>query len=111
MALTATHLIRIGLGLDIVRVQARGSGFVVGSLGLRRVRGTLDAFAFRRFRGDRCRVLFIGLHGLSWSSLRLPPARRVSVPSVTRLAPPELPLPFLTPSLAVEVSLRVPEPP
>ena len=109
--LTPAHLFRVGAGLDAVRVQARGFGFILGSFGLLRVRGSIDSVVFRRFRSDRCRALFIGLNGVSWASVRLAPATRTFVPDPGEPRLPALPSLAPLPSLDVQLTVRAPEPP
>lgn len=111
VALTPVHLVRTGEGRDAVRVQARGSGFLVGSVGFLRVRGELDTCLLRRFRSARCRALFVGLHGVAWASVPLPPAGHVEVPEVGTLKPPEAPRALALPDLDVELRVNPPEPP
>ena len=108
--LTPVHLVRVGAGLDAVRVQARGLGIIVGSLGLLRVRGALDTVVFRSFRSDRCRALFIGLNGFSWASIRLAPITRTSIPPIDGRAP-QLPSLRPLPPLDVQLTVHPPEPP
>ena len=111
MKLTPAHLVRVGAGLDAVRVEARGVGLIVGSFGLSWVWGSKDTVVFRRFRFGRCRALFLGLNGIGWASVALAPASRTSVPAVRELRLPALPalLPF--PALDVHLTVRPPEPP
>ena len=111
LTLTPAHLVRVGTGPDAIRVQARGYGLLLGSLGLRLVRRSLDGLFYRRLRGDRCRVLFLGLHGVAWVSLPLPPAARTSVPVALPAALPEFPTLQALPSLRVELTVIPPEPP
>ncbi len=110
LSLTPVHLVRAGEGLDAVRVQARGFGFVVGSFGVLRVRGALDTVVFRRFRSGRAFALFLGA-GLGWASVRLAPAGRASVPAVEQLSAPALPPALSLPRLDVRLTVRPPEPP
>ena len=110
VTLTPLHLIRVGAGLDAVRVQARGVGVIFGSLGLLRVRGSLDTVVRRRFPKGRCRALFIG-SGVAWASVRLPVAGRISVPPVAGLHPPRLPRAVDLPALEVQLTVTPPEPP
>lgn len=111
VTLTPVHLVRAGVGRDAVRVEARGVGLIFGSLGLLRVRGSLDVVLLRRLRSNRCRALFIGLHGVAWASVRLPPAGRTSVPAVGDLHAPELPPAPALPALDVNLTVNPPEPP
>lgn len=111
LTLTPVHLLRVGTGLDGVRVEARGHGLLLGTLGALCVRGTLDRVVLRRLRGKRCRALFLGLHGLSWLSVPLAPAAEVFVPVPKAVSTPTLPPPLSTPDLAVDVTLSPPEPP
>lgn len=111
VTLTPAHLVRLGSGLDAVRLQARGFGFLFGSLGVLTVRGTLDALLFRRFGAGRCRVLFLGLHGVAWASIPLPVPGRVAVPVVPALRGPALPAAAVLPSLAQHLTVSPPEPP
>ena len=110
VTITPAHLIRAGAGLDAVRLEARGFGFVIGSLGLLRVRGTLDTWLLRRFRSQRCRALFIGLHGIAWASVRLAPEGRALVPTVSDQRTPEPPVVTL-PRLDLHLTVSPPEPP
>jgi hypothetical protein len=109
--LTPAHLVRVGGGLDAVRVQARGFGLLFGSFGLRWVPGAIDAVVFRRFGSGRCRALFIGLRGIGWASIALAPAGLALVPPVEELRPPELPSLSPLPALEVHLAVRAPEPP
>ena len=109
LTLTPGHLVRVGSGLDAIRVQARGHGLLLGSLGFRLVRGSLDGLFF--LRGDRCRVLFLGFHGVAWVSLQLPPAARTSVPVAGPARLPEFPVLQALPSLRVQLTVTAPEPP
>lgn len=111
LTLTPVHLVRVGNGLDAIRVQARGSGLILGSLGFQFVRRSLDGLFYRRLRGDRCRVLFLGFHGVAWVSLALPPAARTSVPVAGPARLPEFPSLQALPSLRVELTVTPPEPP
>lgn len=108
---TPAHLVHLGSGPHAVRLQARGIGFIIGSLGLLAVRGTLDTQLFRRFSAGRCWVLFLGLHGVAWASIRLPVPGRVTVPVVPALRVPALPSAALLPSLAQHLTVSPPEPP
>jgi hypothetical protein len=111
LTLTPGHLVRVGNGPDAIRVQARGYGFIFGSLGFRLVRGSLDGLFYRRLLGDRCRVLFLGFHGVAWVSISLPPAARTSVPVAGPARVPELPRLQALPSLRVQLTVTPPEPP
>jgi hypothetical protein len=110
LTLTPAHVVRLGAGLEGIRVQARGSGIIIGSLGFLWVRGSLDGLFFRRL-GNRCRALFIGTHGVAWVSIPLAPVARTSVPIVKLLQPPELPSVQALPSLRVHLTVTSPEPP
>ena len=92
-------------------MQARGHGLILGALGVLLVRGSLEGLFFRRLRGDRCRVLFLGLHGVAWVSMLLPPAARTSVPVALPAALPEFPSLQALPSLRVQLTVTPPEPP
>lgn len=109
--LTPAHLVRVGVGLDAIRVQARGFGVILGSLGLWWVRGALDTVVFRRFRSGRCRALFIGLNGVGWASVQLAPASLTRVPAVRALQPPAPATLLPLPALDVHLAVRPPEPP
>ena len=111
LTLTPAHLVRVGSGLDAIRVQARGYGFILGSLGFLVVRRSLDGLFYRRLRGDRCRVLFLGFHGAAWVSLSLPPAAHTAVPVALAARLPEFPELQALPSLRVELTVTPPEPP
>ena len=111
LTVTPVHLVRVGSGLDAFRMQARGQGLILGALGFLLVRGSLDGLFFRRLRGDRCRVLFLGLHGVAWVSMLLPPAARTSVPVALPAALPEFPSLQALPSLRVQLTVTPPEPP
>jgi hypothetical protein len=111
LTLTPLHLVRVGTGLDGIRVQARGHGIILGSLGFLLVRGSLDGLLYRRLRGSRCRVLFLGFHGVAWVSMALPPAARTSVPVALPARIPELPPLQALPSLRVQLTVTPPEPP
>lgn len=109
LTLRPLHLVRAGPGLDAVRIEARGFGFVLGSLGLLRVRGSLEKNVLRRFPSGRCRALFLGLHGLAWASVALAPAGELAVPRVGALGAPEVPGAPSLPDLAVDLSVTPPE--
>ncbi len=111
LTVTPVHLVRVGSGLDAFRMQARGHGLILGALGVLLVRGSLEGLFFRRLRGDRCRVLFLGLHGVAWVSMLLPPAARTSVPVALPAALPEFPSLQALPSLRVQLTVTPPEPP
>jgi len=111
VTLTPVHLVRLGSGLDAVRVQARGHGLLLGTFGLLRVRGSVDRCLLRRFRSPRCRALFVGVHGLSWASVPLAPAGVISVPVPGHLSTPDLPCPPSPPDLIVDLCVTPPEPP
>lgn len=111
LSLTPVHLVRAGEGLDAVRVQARGPGVILGTLGLLRVGRGLDAVVLRRFRGDRCRALYLGLFGVAWVSVSLPPRAHVAVPPVPPAEPPRPPAVVSVPDLAVRLTVNPPVPP
>ena len=109
--LAPAHLFRAGPGRDAVRLRARGFGFVVSSMGLFTVRGSVDALILRRFTSPRCRALFLGLHGVSWASIGLPPVGRARVPVVHQLRTPPLPTPLSLPALEVHLTVTPPQAP
>jgi hypothetical protein len=111
VTLEALHAIRAGKGLEALRLTASGRGFVFGALGAFRVRGSLDTVVLCHAPRDRLRVFFVGLHGLSWATLRLPPVVASSPPVVRELSAPVLPALAPLPELAVRLTVRPPEPP
>ncbi len=111
LTLTPAHLVRVGRGLDGIRVEARGFGLLIAFFGVRWVRGSLGGVFLRRFRQERCRALFVGLHGLAWASIALPRASLVEVPAIGSLEPPQLPSLQALPSLRVELTVTAPRPP
>jgi hypothetical protein len=109
LQLSAVHLIRTGVGLDGVRVRATGRGLLLGPFGFRWVRRAADFVSWRRFRADRCRVFFLGLHGLRTASVTLPPAGQARVPAVSSLQV-ELPRPApAIPTIELDLTLTPPE--
>lgn len=110
LTLAPVHLFRFGAGRDAVVVQARGFGVVIGSPGFLPVWRSLNAVLFRDWPRGRCRALFVGLHGVAWVSLSLPPAARSSVPPVDARSP-ELPSLRALPSLRVHLTVTPPAPP
>ncbi len=111
LSLTPAHLVRVGTGLDAVRIQARGPGILIGTFGVRRVRAVLDVVVLHRFRTARCRALLIGLRGVSWVSIPLAPVSPLAAPQVTPLFAPSSPPPPTLPSLAFTLTVTPPEPP
>lgn len=105
--LTPAHLVRLGPGADAVRVQARGFGILLGSFGLRRVVGSLDALVF--VRAGRCRAWFVGLHGLARASVSLAAHAHPSIPAVGDSHPPQLPSLRPLPALELQLTVRPPE--
>jgi hypothetical protein len=112
VTLTPVHLVRAGTGPDWVRLQVRGFGLVLGSLGCFFVFGRFDRALLRRFPAGRCRVLFIGLPYLfAWRSAALAPAAKLDVPALERVASPILPRAVEAPSLEIQLTLTPPEAP
>ena len=112
MTLTAAHRVRVGEGLDAVRLEARGFGLLIGTFGLRWVSGSLDVLVWRRFGARRrCRALFLGLHGLAWSSVQLAPIGRAAVPEARPPQLPALPAAPRFPDLAVRLTVTPPDVP
>ena len=111
LTLTPAHLVRVDAGLEALEVHARGYGLLFSSLGFFRVWRSLDALRFRRVRGGRARALFLGLHGVAWVSISLPPGARTSAPVVKAVRSPELPSLQALPSLRVQLTVTSPAPP
>lgn len=112
VTLTPVHLVRAGIGPDAVRLQVRGFGLVLGSLGAFFVFGRFDRVLLRRFPGDRCRVLFIGLPNLfAWRSSALAPLAKLDVPALDRVTSPVVPRAAQAPSLEIHLTLTPPEAP
>ena len=111
LTLTPAHLVRFGTGPEAIEVRARGFGIVLSSLGFFRVWRSLSVVVFRQLTRDRCRGLFVGLHGVSWVSTPLPPSAHASVPALGPLRTPLLPSMQALPSLRVQLTVTPPAPP
>jgi hypothetical protein len=109
VTLTPLHLVRAGAGPDAVRLQVRGFGLVLGTLGVFFVSGAFDRVLLRRFRSRRVRVFFLGIP-FGWRSARLAPETKLAVPDVERSAAPRLPAVAPAPSLALSLTITAPEP-
>lgn len=81
----------------------------MGNVGLLFVRGSADEV--RLVRARRAWALFVGLTGIRWASLRLPPAGRASPPDVGPARPPPPPRVAPVQSFEPQLSVSPPIPP
>ncbi len=109
MKLTAVHLIRVGTGPAAIRLQARGVGWVFGNFGAALVWRELDQV--RLVRAPRAWALFIGLHGIRWARVRLPPAGHVAPPHVDVVRAPQPPRVATVQTFEPQLSVQPPTPP
>lgn len=80
LSVIGCHLVRAGQGLDALQLHARGYGVLFGASGLHLVWGEFHRVLLRRFN-PRVRVFFLGVHGLTWATIRLADAVPLNVPS------------------------------